>query len=160
MSSALFHKVVSRRKGFSLVELAVVVIIIGVLAAFGVPRMLEAVERSKASEAFGYLSSVRSAQERYQAKEGKYAEALTDLDVSQSTPKYFEVGTITSETEDAWTLTLTRKEGASGYGQYTVTFTQLGFDPENSTIMDEPASRINPLGSEASAAPVEEEPAT
>ena len=51
------------RKGFSLVELAVVVIIVGVLAAFGVPRMLKSVERSKSAEAFKYLASVRDAQE-------------------------------------------------------------------------------------------------
>ena len=43
------------RKGFSLVELAVVVIIVGVLAAFGVPRMLKSVERSKSAEAFKYV---------------------------------------------------------------------------------------------------------
>jgi type IV pilus assembly protein PilA len=163
MSTAMFHAVTNRRKGFSLVELAVVVIIIGVLAAFGVPRMLQAVERSKASEAFGYLSSVRSAQERYQAKEGKYAAALTDLDVSQTAPKYFDVGDIDvsggtegETTENKWSLTLTRKAGASGYGEYTVVFNELGFDSENSTIMDEPASAINPMGTEA-AAP--EEPA-
>lgn len=151
MSSALFHKVVNRRKGFSLVELAVVVIIIGVLAAFGVPRMLQAVERSKASEAFGYLSSVRSAQERYQAREGKYATTTDDLDISQSSPKYFDLGEIEIEegVENAWSMTLTRKEGSSGYGQYKVVFTQEGYDSENSDIPDD----VNPLGSEA-AAPV------
>ena len=49
------------RSGFTLVELAVVVVIIGVLAAFAVPRFMASVERSKAAEEFNYLSSVQAA---------------------------------------------------------------------------------------------------
>ena len=75
------------RKGFTLVELAVVIVIIGVLAAFGVPRFLKSVERTKASEAFAYLAAVRSAQERYIAKEGKYADTVADLDIIQAAPE-------------------------------------------------------------------------
>ena len=138
-----------RRTGFSLVELAVVVIIIGVLAAFGVPRMLKSVERSKSAEAFKYLASIRAAQERYQARQGTYATTQADLDMEQSAPKFYSVGTIaagsTASLEDSWTLTLTRQGASAGYGSYTVVFTQEGYDPVASTINALPD--INPMGS-------------
>ncbi len=133
------------RRGFTLVELAVVIIIIGVLAAFAVPRFLDSVERSKAAEAFNYLSAVRAAQERYQVQQGTYADAVDDLDIQMPAPKYFTVGAAiaagsTGELENSWTLTLTREGASSGYGPYTVVFTDQGFDSVTSTIVDD----INP----------------
>jgi prepilin-type N-terminal cleavage/methylation domain-containing protein len=134
-----------RRQGFTLVELAVVIIIIGVLAAFAVPRFLDSVERSKAAESFNYLSAVRAAQERYQVRQGTYADDITKLDIQMPTPKYFSVGTPaaggTSSLEDSWTLTLTRTGAAGGYGDYKVVFTDQGYDSTNSDIPD----KINPM---------------
>jgi prepilin-type N-terminal cleavage/methylation domain-containing protein len=136
----------SPRAGFTLVELAVVIVIIGVLAAFGVPRFLKSVERSKAAEAFNYLSAVRDSQERYQAQNGTYADDVTKLDISFPAPKYFTVGTpaagSSGHIEDSWTLTLTRTGASSGYNDYTVVFTDQGYDSTNSTIVAD----INPMG--------------
>jgi prepilin-type N-terminal cleavage/methylation domain-containing protein len=145
------------QKGFTLVELAIVIVIIGVLGSFGVPRFRDAVERSKAGESLNYLSAVRAAQERYHAREGAYASDLADLDVSIPAPKYFSVGTVaagsTDDIESSWTLTLTRIGASAGYGIYTVAFTELGFDSGNSTLNDLP--QINPIAMQALEAPEE-----
>ena len=139
-----------RRAGFTLVELAVVIVIIGVLAAFGVPRFIKSVERSKAAEAFEYLASIRTAQERYQAQYGTYALNVTDLDIKSTPPKYFNAPATFSPSattlQDSWSLTLTRTGSSAGYGAYTVIFTETGFDVANSTIAQPPASTdINPI---------------
>ena len=139
------------RAGFTLVELAVVIVIIGVLAAFGVPRFIKSVERSKAAEAFEYLSSIRTAQERYQAQYGTYATNITDLDIKSSPPKYFSLPATfsvgdTTTLQDSWSLTLTRTGSSAGYGAYTVIFTETGLDTTNSTILQGAAATdINPI---------------
>ena len=137
----------SRQHGFTLVELAVVVVIIGVLAAFAVPRFLASVERSKAAEAFNYLSAVQGSQERYHARQGTYASNVDDLDIRLSGLKYFTVGSVvagsTGDLEDSWSLTLTRTGASAGYGAYTVTFTEAGYDVGNSTISSH--NDINPM---------------
>jgi len=126
-----------RNKGFTLVELAVVIVIIGVLSAFGVPRFRQAVERSKAGEAFSYLKAFQSAQERYLSRNGRYSICRYELDISVPEPKYFAVGPITvdgvtgesyeSMAEDGWKLSLIRKGPSAGYGAYAITFSQEGF---------------------------------
>ncbi len=136
-----------RQGGFTLVELAVVLIVIGVLAAFAVPRFRDSVERSKASEAFNYLSSVRAAQERFAARQGTYSGDIRTLDIQMSDPQYFTIGAVepgaSRSLEDSWSLTLTREGASAGYDDYTVTFTQDGYDVDNSTISTLEA--INPM---------------
>ena len=138
------------RAGFTLVELAVVIVIIGILAAFAVPRFRASVERSKAAEAFNYLSAIQAAQERYHARQGIYASDKDDLDIKFTDPKYFTVGAISpgsgegASLETSWTMTLTRSGPAAGYSAYTVIFTEDGFD-STSTIADEAHVDINPM---------------
>lgn len=147
----MFAKSRRNNAGFTLVELAVVVVIIGVLAAFAVPRFLASVERSKAAEAFNYLATVHSAQERYHARQGTYASDLAQLDTVMVSPEYFSVGDIAvpsgaDSLETGWELALTRAGAAAGYGAYTVVFNQDGFDTSNSTIVAE----VSPLQTHSS----------
>jgi prepilin-type N-terminal cleavage/methylation domain-containing protein len=134
------------KSGFTLVELAVVIVIIGVLAAFVVPRFRAAVERSKAAGAFNYLTSIRVAQECYNAQHGTYGD-VNDLNIMITAPKYFTVDTVvagsTESLEDSWSLTLRRTGASAGYGEYTVTFTETGFDLAHSTISE--FDEINPM---------------
>jgi prepilin-type N-terminal cleavage/methylation domain-containing protein len=148
------HRFASRsrtRKGFTLVELAVVIVIIGVLAAFGVPKFLQSVEKSKASEAFNYWSSVQAAQERYIAQNGVYWQTSNSdsLDIVLPTLQYFSAPTITSSPggsgNPTWNGTLTRIAASSSYGAYTVAWNQNGFDAGNSTI----PQTISPVSGDA-----------
>lgn len=121
--------------GFSLSELAVVVVILGVLAMVGVPKFQIMVEGAKADEAFVYLAHIQGAQERYNARTGRYASKISDLDIELEFPKHFRMGTLTSfKWETHWQLRIFRHGPSSGNQSYSVCFNQDGFDPARSSI--------------------------
>ena len=136
-----------RAEGFTLAEIAVILVIIAVLAAFAVPKLLASTERCKAAEAFEYLTAVRAAQERFHVRRGIYAQDLGHLKVRSPAPGDFAAGKITAgptgSLKLSWSLTLTRLSPTAGYTDYTVTFTQEGFDQGASTISDH--RDINPM---------------
>lgn len=66
-------------KGFSMIELLMVVTIIGLVAAIAIPNYLGARKTANETRAIGYLRSWCPAQELYKRANGTYASADEDL---------------------------------------------------------------------------------
>lgn len=69
------RKLRTRRGGFTLIELMIVVAIIGILAAIAIPNFLKFQLRSKTGEAKTNIAAIRTAEESYFAEYGVFVDA-------------------------------------------------------------------------------------
>ncbi len=108
------------RKGFTLVEVLIVVIIIGILAAIGVPQFADSIEKAKGGEARAGLGHIQTAEKVYYAERDVYTTDISnDLDVNL--------------TERYWAFQIT-----AGSTTYLATATRSGGPRNGQTIsMDE-----------------------
>lgn len=72
---------IKHRKGFILVELIIVIIIIGILSIVAVPIYQYRVEKAKLTEAYAMLRSIADANVAYYLENGKYASNINLLDI-------------------------------------------------------------------------------
>jgi len=111
-----------KNSGFSLVELMIVIVIIGVLAAVAVPIYSNNVMKAKMSEADAALGSIRTQLRVYYGENGAYplytsstailSVAGIDIDSGELTGKYFTDASYTYQSNaDADSFTITCAAG-------------------------------------------------
>jgi len=94
------------QKGFTLIELMIVVTIIGILAAIAYPAYQDYVLRAKRGDAMNGLAAIRIAQEQHRANNTQFTTATTINGTDYS-----------SSPEDFWTIAVSSADGSS----FTVT---------------------------------------
>ena len=99
------------QKGFTLIELMIVVAIIGILSAIAIPNFLTFRLKAKTSEAKSNLGSIRTCEEAYKAETDSYYAITTAYP-----------GSATS-TKQTWTTSATA-------------FSAIGFEPSGKVYYD------------------------
>ena len=99
-------------RGFSLIELMVAVVVVGILAAIAFPAYTKYVQRSRRADATATLGALQQAQERYRANQRAYTDTLSTLNFSDVSPQGHYTIAITAAGPTGYTLTATPRTGS------------------------------------------------
>lgn len=82
----MMSNMVRNRKGFTLIEMLIVIVVIAILALIVIPRLLGAGRRAKESALRGDLQQLRNAIQQFEADCGDFPATLDQLVLDPSTP--------------------------------------------------------------------------
>lgn len=104
-------KTPSASRGFTLIEMMIVVAIVGTLAAIAYPSYQEYVLRGKRSEGSAFLMDIAARQERHYAQHHSYVTANNQLSrlgvAGKSSQQHYSIGLAASSGDGGYTLTAT-----------------------------------------------------
>ena len=102
----------SIQKGFTLIELMIVVAIIGILAAIAIPAYQDYTIRAQVTEGLNLMSDMKAGVAEWYAQEGAWPSSLTQIGISNATDKGGKY--VTQIEVDAGTLVTTFGKQANG----------------------------------------------
>jgi len=76
----------NQEKGITLIELLIITVIIGVLAAIAIPGYTGYLQRARRADAKTALEHVRAAQEMWRAEHGAYSVSIAELQTTMGAP--------------------------------------------------------------------------
>ncbi|MBX3692093.1 type IV pilin protein [Dokdonella sp.] len=119
----------NRNRGFTLLELMIVVAIIAVLAALAYPSYTRYVERTRRADGRELLMRISAAQERFFTNRNRYAATFTDLSVSDTSEKGYYRVTIggLGTNNQTYTLTATPQAPQNNDSCGALTINNTGF---------------------------------
>ena len=114
-------------QGFTLIEILIVVVIIGILATVAIPTYFSYVEKAYASDAKTQIKNILMNADIYRQEQGTYPDDITDmengyLDIKESVKEKWTFEIDLAEDGSTGTITATSTEKMDGGADKTVSF--------------------------------------